>query len=98
MVEKKRTPRRTKPVALPCRAAVLASLERLGVDAVADARAQVLLTLADSLDAGAGMATAAVARELRATLGELEEHHGGGSSDLDRFLASMSSEMGDPKV
>jgi hypothetical protein len=98
MVEKKRVPRRVKPVSLPCRAAVVATLDRLGVDPMLDARAQVALTLADSLDAGAGMATAAVARELRATLTELEEHHGGGSSELDRFLASMSSEVGDPKV
>jgi hypothetical protein len=44
------------------------------VDIKADpALAQLALTLAAALDEGSGMATAAVARELRATLAEIRE-------------------------
>jgi hypothetical protein len=94
---KKPTPRKRaapKPAALPNRAAVLATLARLETDPTIDARAQLALTLADQLDAGAGMATAAVSKELRATLRELEEA-GGDDDEFDRFLAGMSGPVVD---
>ena len=53
------------------REAVAALLATLGD--VDPALAKMAATLAQSLDEGAGMATAAVARELRATLTELRE-------------------------
>lgn len=89
----KRGARRAK--SLPCRAAVEATLLSLGVDAVSNARGQLALTLADALDAGAGMAAAAIARELRATLAELEAVHDDGGSELANFLAGLSAEVGD---
>lgn len=52
--------------------AVLTSLRREGgVDTVDEALGQLALTLAKALDEGAGMATAAVSKELRATLAAL---------------------------
>ena len=56
-----------------------------------DARGQAAITLARSLDEGVGMATAAVARELRATLAELEGRNDGNSDDLAAFLAELST-------
>lgn len=57
------------------RAAVVALLDSLRVDGAIDTHDEALgalaLTLAQSLDDGAGMATAAVSRELRATLAAL---------------------------
>jgi hypothetical protein len=50
--------------------AVAAELVALNPD---QALAQLALTLARTLDEGVGMATAAVARELRATLAEIRE-------------------------
>jgi hypothetical protein len=84
------------PVALPNRRAVAATLAKLGADPETDARAQLALTLADQLDDGAGMATAAIARELRATLQDLESA-GGGEDELDKFLASLSTPVVDAK-
>ena len=74
---------------LPNRQAVAATLARLEADPTVDARAQLALTLADALDAGAGMATAAISKELRATLRDIEDG-GGGDDEFDRFLAGMS--------
>ena len=84
------------PPPLPNRAAVQAMLAQLEADPKSDARAQLALTLADALDAGAGMATAAISKELRATLRELEEG-GGGPDDFDVFVAGLSSSLGDAK-
>jgi hypothetical protein len=78
------------------RAATLATLVQLEADPVVDARAQLALTLADALDAGAGMATAAISRELRATLAELSQGHGGDDA-FDEFVAGLSSQVGDAK-
>ena len=89
--------RPSKPRVLPCRAAVLSTLRQLEADPVTEARAQLALTLADALDAGAGMATAAISKELRAVLRELEEGHGG-DDELAGFLAGLSSEVGDSEV
>jgi len=62
------------------------------------AKGATALRLAVELDAGAGMATAAVARELRATLAELEaaakERSGGGNDpaeDLDAELERLTA-------
>jgi DNA-binding GntR family transcriptional regulator len=85
------------PVVLPCRGAVVATLGQLEADPATDARAQLALTLADALDAGAGMATAAISKELRAVLGELERGRGG-DDELDAFIAGLSTEVGDAKV
>ena len=59
-----------------------------------EALAEVALTLARALDAGAGMAVAAVAKELRATLAELEPRTNDDADDpaavwLDRLLAPV---------
>ena len=83
-----------KPVVLPMRAATLATLAQLEADPVVDARAQLALVLADALDAGAGMATAAISKELRATLSELSEQ-GGVHDELDVFLAGLSGPVVD---
>ena len=94
---KKAAPRKraaAKPVLLPNRAAVTATLARLEADPTIDARAQLALTRADQLDAGAGMATAAVSKELRATLRELEEA-GGDHDGFDEWLAGMSGPVVD---
>lgn len=56
--------------------------------------AESALVLARTLDEGAGLAVAAVARELRATMDSLrpvEEEHDG----LDRFLASLQAPVRD---
>ena len=50
---------------------------------------QVALTLARSLDEGAGMAAAAISKELRATLKELTPRDGG--DPFAEFMASLSS-------
>jgi hypothetical protein len=62
------------------------------------ARGASALALAQVLDAGAGLATAGIAKELRATLAELEqaakERHGGDgdpAEDLDAELARLST-------
>jgi len=89
--------RPSKPRVLPCRAAVLSTLGQLEADPKSEARAQLALTLADALDAGAGMATAAISKELRAVLRELEEGHGG-DDELAGFLAGLSAEVGNSEV
>ncbi len=91
---RKRAVKPAKPVVLPMRGAVLATLGRLEADPVTDARAQLALTLADALDQGAGMATAAISKELRATLSELSEL-GGVHDELDVFLAGLSGPVVD---
>jgi hypothetical protein len=58
-----------------------------------EALACLALTLADTLDAGAGMAVAAVSRELRATLDALTPR--GESDAFSRIAAELSASMGD---
>ena len=54
------------------------------------------LTLARKLDEGAGLATAAVGRELRATLDVLTKGDGDDADDeFTGFIASLSAPMGD---
>jgi hypothetical protein len=71
--------------------AVRATLKQLEVNPVTDARGRLALTLAQALDGDAGMATAAVARELRATLAELEGRNDGNTDDLASLLAGLST-------
>jgi hypothetical protein len=74
--------------------AVLADLQSLGV--TDSALGQVALALARELDAGAGMATAAVARELRATLAALSDDVGEGDIDaIAELVARLSAPVGD---
>lgn len=75
----------------PVYAATLAELE--GLSEAHSALGQVALTLARTLDDGAGMATAAVAKELRATLRELTPRDGG--DDFARLMASLSAPIRD---
>ena len=82
----------------PNEKAVRFTLRQLEVDASSDALARLAVTLAKALDADAGMATAAVSRELRATLSELEGRHGGNDDDeLGRLLAELSAPVVDPE-
>jgi hypothetical protein len=66
--------------------ALIASL--LGMKPVDEARAELVRTLAGALDAGAGMATAAVAREYRAAISELV---GDSADDDDAALEAALS-------
>lgn len=73
--------------------ATLRSLERLDeISPVHDALAATALSLAQTIDAGAGagMSVAAVARELRATLTALAD---AGGDDGDADLAALTSEL-----
>lgn len=71
--------------------AVRATLKTLEVDATQDARGRLAIVLAVTLDAGAGMATAAVSRELRATLTELENRDGGDTDGFAELLRELSA-------
>ena len=70
--------------------AVLELIVELDIDKAGTAHQKVLaadaLNLAETLDAGAGMAAAAISRELRATCAELRGD-GEGSDDDDAFAA-----------
>lgn len=78
----------------PNEKAVRATLKRLEVNAATDAIGQAAVTLGKALDQDAGMATAAVARELRAHLTELEGRSGG-NDELSTFLAGLSASVVD---
>lgn len=73
-------------------AALVAGLD-LEDDLSRAALAELALTLAAHLDAGAGMAAAAVAKELRATLHELE---GDGVPDDDDAFARWEADLANP--
>jgi hypothetical protein len=77
----------------PNEKAVRSHLKALEVSDVDDARGRLAITLAKALDNDAGMATAAVSRELRATLAELEGRDGRESDTLTNWLAELSSPM-----
>ena len=64
-----------------------------GYSKVDEPLGQVALSLSRSLDEGAGMAAAAVARELRATLKELAPRDGG--DEFTRLMAELSAEVRD---
>jgi hypothetical protein len=79
------------------RAAVVADLSRLTprLDKPDAALMALALTLAETLDGGAGMATAAVARELRATLAaltpEVKADDDGFAALIDQLRAPMGN-------
>lgn len=80
----------------PNEKAVRATLRQLEVSVVDDALGRLAVTLAKALDADAGMATAAISRELRATLAELEGRYGGTDDDeLGKLIAELSAPMVD---
>ena len=66
------------------------------VAAAHDALVAIALTLAWKLDEGAGMATAAVASELRATLSQLIPEVEA-DDELDDFLAALRTPVGHPE-
>lgn len=74
----------------PNEKAVRSTLKRLEVSPTTDAVGRLAITLAITLDEGAGMTIAAVSRELRAALTQLEARSGGSEDELDRFLAGLS--------
>lgn len=61
-----------------------------------EALSELALTLARALDDGAGMATAAVARELRAVLNDLAGSVVHDDDGLDAFLSSPVRDAEDP--
>jgi hypothetical protein len=79
----------------PVEARVRQDLEALVVDGgVQGALAEIAFSLARSLDEGAGMSAAAVARELRAALAELVK---GAAGDDDDDVDGLSTPVhGDP--
>jgi hypothetical protein len=79
----------------PNEKAVRSHLKVLEVSDTDDARGRLAITLAKALDNDAGMATAAVSRELRATLAELEGRDDGNNDELNRLIADLSSPMVD---
>lgn len=80
----------------PMEKAVRTTLRQLEISAVDDARGRLAIVLAKTLDGDAGMATAAVSRELRATLSELEGRTNGDSNDdFARLLADLSAPVVD---
>ena len=90
-------PRARKPVASTNEARVTALIESLRqagpIDTRDEALGQLALTLAKALDEGAGMATAAVARELRATLADLARDRDDG--DDDDWTSGLSAPVWD---
>lgn len=66
-----------------------------------EALGAICLNLARSLDNGAGLAAAAVANQLRATLKEIRAAKGDEDDDFDNWVSGLSaaglSNLGDPK-
>jgi len=75
----------------PNEKAVRSSLKRIEISVVDDALGRLAVTLAKALDGDAGMATAAISRELRATLNELESRNGEDTDDFSQFLRELSA-------
>lgn len=74
-------------------ARTLRGIER--VHAAHEGLAAAALVLARALDGDAGLATAAVARELRATLTALTAGRSEGGDDFEAIVASLSAPVGD---
>lgn len=85
------------PAQGPNEKAVRSSLKRLDVSVTDDAHGRLAVTLAKALDGDAGMATAAISRELRATLSELESRNGEDTDDFSEFLRELSAPVVNPK-
>ena len=75
------------------RRAVEAALVQLGVDASVSVRGQLCLTLADQLDQAGTIPVnvAAVAKELRLAMGELERSANDVNDEFSNFLAELST-------
>lgn len=75
------------------RKAVEAALKQLGVDASVSVRGQLCLTLADQLDQAGTIPinVAAVAKELRLAMGELERSANDVGDEFSNFLAELST-------
>lgn len=92
MAEKKVAAKKTTTESVgPNEKAIRSHLKTLEVSVTNDARGRLAVTLAKALDNDAGMATAAVSRELRATLAELEGRNSGNDDELSTFLAELSA-------
>ena len=73
-----------------------ATIAQLSFEQADSALGQVAIALARFLDAGAGMATAATAKELRATLSVLEGNERVDDGDaIAQLVARLSSPLGD---
>ena len=83
----------TTPDLGPNTLATQATLDRSGADPTTDAVAALALTLAGVLDRGeARSQVAAVARELRACLVDVERIHGStGTDEVDELLARLAA-------
>jgi hypothetical protein len=68
-------------------------LKQLGVDASVSVRGQLCLTLADQLDQAGTIPVnvAAVAKELRLAMGELERSANDVNDEFSNFLAELSA-------
>jgi len=75
----------------PVEAAVIADLEHIIPGPGSASLAASAVALARKLDEDAGLATAAVARELRATMTALAPPEDGTSSDIDELVARLSA-------
>jgi len=75
----------------PMERAVRVTLKELEVDPAKNARGRLCITLAVALDNDAGMATAAVSRELRATLTELEARDNEPTDGFAALIAELSA-------
>jgi len=81
----------------PVEAAVLADLKQIDPPAGSAAMAASAVALARKLDEDAGLATAAVARELRATMTALAPPvEDGNSSDIDELVRALSAPVQQP--
>lgn len=84
---------------LSVEAAVRTSVD--GLPEVSPAHAALVataLTLARKLDEGAGLATAAVARELRSVLDVLTKQEVAEDDEFSGFVASLSTAVGHPSL
>ena len=76
----------------PVESAVLADIEAIGPILATASLAASAVALARKLDEDAGLATAAVARELRATMTALAPPvEDGNSSDIDELVRALSA-------
>lgn len=79
----------------PLEAAVRGDVDALGlVSPTARSLAELAFNMARKLDSGAGMATAAVAKELRDTLNQMVEQ--AGDDDGAALLERLSAPVGNP--
>ena len=76
------------------RHAVEVTLKHLAIDAPGSVRAQLCLTLADQLDQEMPVNVAAVARELRMVIAELESSSIG-DDEFTTFMRSLSEPLAD---